>query len=127
MHVGLGPGVRSEHIEFIAGPSTEGAWLFAQEDLLVARVNGVGATMILTSVRAPGGDVLSIKVERLDGRNEAAMPVVAAAAAPVPALKAAEDSPDRLVALRIGAHIRARGDMSFVDAPWASRGSRTLD
>jgi hypothetical protein len=121
MHVGLGPGVRSEHIEFIAGPSTEGAWLFAQEDLLVARVNGAGATMILPSVRAPGGDVLSIKVERLDGRSEAAMPVMAAAAAPVPALKAAEDSPDRVVALKIGAHIRARGDMSFVDAPWAGR------
>jgi len=122
MHVGLGPGVRSEHIEFIAGPSTEGAWLFAQEDLLVARVNGAGATMILTSVRAPGGDVLSIKVERLDGRSEAAMPVVAAAAAAVPALKGADDSiADRVVALKIGAHIRARGDMSFVDAPWAGR------
>ena len=65
------PGVRSEQVEFIAGPSTHGAWLFSQGDLLVTKVNGPGATLIMTSVRAPGGEVLSIKVERLEARAEA--------------------------------------------------------
>ena len=72
MHVGLGPGVHAQDVEFIAGPNTHGAWLFAQGDLLVTKVNGSGATLIMTSLRAPGGDVLSIKVEKLEGRAEAA-------------------------------------------------------
>src|SRR5208283_920475 len=72
LHVGLGPGVHADHVEFVSGPSTEGAWLFAQEDMLVTKVNAMGATLILTSVRAPGGEVLSIKVERLEGRTDVA-------------------------------------------------------
>lgn len=78
VHVGLGPGVRPEQVEFIAGPSTHGAWLFAQGDLLVTRINGSGATLIMTSVRAPGGEVLAIKVERLESRADAATATAAA-------------------------------------------------
>src|SRR5215469_977313 len=93
VHVGLGPGVPPEHVEFISGPSTHGAWLFAQGDLLVIKVSGAGATLILTSVRAPGGEVLSIKVEHLDTRS-AALDVAARAGVPprIPALVA--DKPD---------------------------------
>jgi GT2 family glycosyltransferase len=119
VHVGLGPGVRSEQVEFIAGPSTHGAWLFAKGDLLVTRINGTGATLIVSSMRAPGGDLLSIKVERLDARAEALSPAPAVAApTPAPA-KPARDSP--ALPIRISAHIRTRGDMSFVDVPWAGR------
>jgi len=71
MHVGLGPGVRSEQVEFVAGPGTDGTWLFAQGDVLVAKVNGSGATLILTSVRSSIGEVLSIAVERLEVRSQA--------------------------------------------------------
>ena len=70
MHVGLGPGVRAEQVEFVAGPATNGAWLFAHDDLLVTKVNGHGATLVLTSIRGSGGEVLSIKVERLDTRAD---------------------------------------------------------
>ena len=134
VHVGLGPGVRSEQVEFIAGPSTHGAWLFAPGDLLVAKVNDTGATLILTSVRAPSGEVLSIKVERLDARAgaaAAAAPALQSAppAAPAPAAPAKKPSvsvatsPDsaRSLPIQIGAHIRTRGDMRFVDVPWAGR------
>jgi len=123
MHVGLGPGVRSEQVEFLASPSTHGAWLFSATDQLVTRVNGTGATLVLTSVRAPTGDVLSIKVERLEARietTEATMPVAAAAPAriaPAPA-PAPADAP---VPVQIAAHIRARGDMRFRDVPWSGR------
>ncbi len=128
MHVGLGPGVRSEQVEFVAGPSTHGAWLFAASDLLVTRINDGGARLILTSVRGPGGETLTIKVERLGARAgaEAALP---AARDPVgdPAAPAQDellfDAPQRNLplALEIGCHIRTRGDMSFANRPWAGR------
>jgi glycosyltransferase involved in cell wall biosynthesis len=142
VHVGLGPGVRSDQVEFIAGPSTSGAWLFAPGDLLVTKINGTGATLILTSVRAPGGDVLSIEVERLDARGNGASAAAASVTAPtglrvadVPGRKAAgkaatkeanlseAGSRDGTLALPVlvGAHIRTRGDMNFADMPWAGR------
>jgi GT2 family glycosyltransferase len=131
MHVGLGPGVRSDQVEFISSPSTHGAWLFAATDLLVTRVNASGATLVLTSVRAPTGDVLSIKVERLDTRTDvaatAAHAVPAAtltAPAPAPPLEKLQSGPAAATAslsVHIVTHVRTRGDMQFVDAPWAGR------
>jgi GT2 family glycosyltransferase len=146
IHVGLGPGVRPEQVEFIAGPSTHGAWLFAAGDLLVTKVNGAGATLILTSVRAPGGEMLTIKVERLESRAEASAPAEArpplaaskatngsarangararAAADEAASSKAATTTPAAdpdAIPLQIGAHIRSRGDMRFADAAWAGR------
>jgi GT2 family glycosyltransferase len=137
VHVGLGPGVRSDQVEFVAGPSTNGAWLFAQGDLLVTKINGTGAILIMTSLRAPGGEVLSIKVERLEARAaapEASRPAPTAAPAssarkrslkhpakasrPPVSSAAATDGP---LPLKIGAHIRGRGDMNFSDVPWAGR------
>jgi hypothetical protein len=122
LHVGLGPGVRSDQVEFIAGPATNGAWLFAKEDLLVTKVGNLGATLVLTSVRAPGGEVLTIKVERLDANRDEAVPIAPLTAAepgrekplPLDASVAAESLP-----LQITAHIRTRGDMSFSHAAWA--------
>jgi hypothetical protein len=140
VHVGLGPGVRADQVEFIAGPSTHGAWLFAQGDLLVTKVNGSGATLIMTSVRAPGGDVLSITVERLESRSDVLStgpqaPATEAKATPLAASKRQANPPaqdaqksvanhatdDALVPVQIGAHVRTRGDMTFADAPWAGR------
>jgi hypothetical protein len=136
MHVGLGPGVRSEQVEFIAGPSTHGSWLFTAGDLLVTKISGAGATMVLTSIRAPGSEVLSISVERLDVRADAegaapasneAQPAIAKsgprgsaqAASAKPPLMAAD--PKLPLAVEIGAHIRTRGDMKFSNAAWAGR------
>lgn len=133
MHVGLGPGVSADQVEFIAGPGTAGAWLFAQGDVLVAKVSGTGATLILTSVRAASGEVLSIEVERLETRSEAPAESpgdgdYAPAAAPVvgvrepdPQAPAAGVTDGFTVPLLIKTHIRSRGDMSFSDAPWAGR------
>ena len=133
VHVGLGPGVRPEQVEFVAGPSTHGAWLFAQGDLLVTKINSPGATLIMTSVRAPGGEVLSIKVERLEAHADAA-PAPQSASTGVPphsprapvqkssrTLRAGASSEDLPLPIQIQAHIRTRGDMSFADVPWAGR------
>jgi GT2 family glycosyltransferase len=141
MHVGLGPGARSEQVEFVAGPGTDGTWLFTQGDVLVARVNGAGATLILTSVRSSGGEVLSIAVERLEGRaqaiasvpaesenNSVKLPVAATSEVGAPAQAAPKlksdvvPAPDTLaVPLQIKTHIRSRGDVNFADALWAGR------
>jgi GT2 family glycosyltransferase len=138
MHVGLGPGVRPDQVEFIAGPSTYGAWLFSAGDLLVTKVNGSGATLILTSVRAPGGETLSIKVERLEDRGEGIAAAAPAAPVKAPALptrtngaaaakkekgKPVFDSTGSPLPLpvQIGTHIRTRGDMNFANVPWAGR------
>ena len=139
MHVGLGPGVRSEQVEFVAGPGTDGAWLFAQGDVLVTKVNGSGATLILTSVRASNGDALTIEVERLETRSQAApaaptesmnQPIKPPAAAADEASARAPSKPGTArdpaaetlaVPLQIKTHIRSRGDLSFTDSPWAGR------
>jgi GT2 family glycosyltransferase len=128
VHVGLGPGVHPEQVEFIAGPNTHGAWLFAPGDLLVMKVNRAGAMLVMTSVRAPGGDVLSIKVERLEARAEEAGAVAPAVADAVeanpliPTHERADQAGARpYVPVQIGLHVRSRGDMTFVDAPWAGR------
>lgn len=133
VHVGLGPGAPTDSVEFVAGPSTHGGWLFAKGDLLVTKVKGNGTTLVLTSMRAPGGDALSIKIERLEARADA-----------TPTTDTGHDSAvndsDRggttrqlarqrkpgtadaeLLPLKIGAHIRTRGDMMFSDVPWAGR------
>ncbi len=136
MHVGLGPGVRSDQVEFVAGPGTDGTWLFAQGDVLVAKINGAGATLILTSVRSSIGEVLSIAVERLEARAPAAAPTestnipaelpaaaTAEAGARAPKAKSAvgPEGESLAVPLQIKTHIRSRGDMSFADVPWAGR------
>jgi hypothetical protein len=123
VHVGLGPGVRSEQVEFVAGPSTHGAWLFTPGDLLVTKVNGTGATLVMTSIRNPGGDVLSIKVERLDSRADAAaMSQDAPSHGADPGERKRDGKTDAgSLPVNIGLHVRARGDMTFADVPWAGR------
>jgi len=133
VHVGLGPGVPTDSVEFVAGPSTHGGWLFAKNDLLVTKVKGNGAILVLTSMRAPGGETLSIKVERLEARADAtpAAPIENGHAADsdehkkptslVARQRKASTSDGEMVPVRIGAHIRTRGDMMFCDVPWAGR------
>jgi hypothetical protein len=85
-------------------------------------------TLVLTSVRGASGEVLSIKVERLDTRAE----VSAATAGVAPSALAAavngaiaprmkKGAADGPLPLHVSTHVRSRGDMSFTDAPWAGR------
>lgn len=126
VNITLGPGVSASQVEFVSGPSTAGAWLFSPGDLLVARISGQGATLIMTSIRAPGGQALSIRVEKLENRKDeapavaAAAPVAAVVAAPAPAAVPAETHAPGTLKLRIGAHVRMRGDLTF-ETPWAGR------
>lgn len=125
MHVGLGPGGTPDQVEFMTGPVTRDAWLFAATDQLIVKVKAPGTKLCLTSVRAPGGSVLSICVERLNSRSEANA-AQAAANAPSPEPRAAKAAMPAAAAggdlqLSIAAHIRTRGDMLFKSQDWAGR------
>jgi GT2 family glycosyltransferase/glycosyltransferase involved in cell wall biosynthesis len=131
MHIGTGPGVPADLVEFMCGHSTQGSWLFAPSDRLVVKVNATAASLILSSLRAPGGNSLSIRVERLSANGETA------SAAPAPsAASTAEVGTSSVAAIGVrgqpeGAatsvpvcvttHIRTRGDIQFAAVPWAGR------
>ena len=121
VHVGLGPGVRADQVEFTSGPSTQGGWLFAPGDMLVAKVSGDDVSLVLTSVRAPGGEILAIQVESLNARVAPPPEPAARVADLPPAAAAPQPAGERPLRIQIAAHIRKRGDMSFVDVPWAGR------
>ena len=47
LHVGLGPGVAFDQVEFVAGPSTNGAWLFAHWPALVGPLTAAIGIVLL--------------------------------------------------------------------------------
>jgi GT2 family glycosyltransferase len=125
VHVALGPGVSTDQVEFVQGSGNQGTWLFAKGDLLVAKVKGQGAMLLLNSLRAPGGDTLSIRVERLEARAAGAgaeavlaSPDASNALAPAPVASVIDSNQ---VSMRTVAHIRSRGDVAFTDAAWVGR------
>ena len=127
IHVGLGPGVRPEQVEFVSGPGVNGSWLFAQGDMLVVKVTGAGTTLIVSSIRAPGGETLSVKIERLESRVDGEKPQAAARPGQSQVTDAPSRPPDGApsetdeVPVQISAHIRERGDRRFTGVPWAGR------
>jgi GT2 family glycosyltransferase/glycosyltransferase involved in cell wall biosynthesis len=143
LHVSVGPGVPATQVEFVAGQTDRGNWLFAAEDLLVAKVKGAGVTLVLTSVRAADGRALAIKVERLGASAtslaEAVAQPAAAVAAPNAATATAPPRPANgahpvpvaaraesarvagRIPLQVSAHISTRGDVSFTDPDWVGR------
>jgi GT2 family glycosyltransferase len=88
-----GAPIRSDAtIEFLEGPSTVGRWLTRTGDVVMVKIAGNTATLLLTSLRAPDSSVLSVDIRRLDvpespeaaqsGRGEAADGLPASSSAP---------------------------------------------
>ena len=127
VHVTMAPGADPAKVEFMSTSKSNSTWLFAVGDMLVARVSHPGANLLLTSLRAPEGEALDLRVERLEGRDERlAIPtaVVAPSASGTAAVATSADAPEpgQPLRLQIGAHVRARGDMAFDGAgAWAGR------
>ena len=117
IHIGIGPGLSAQAAKLEPKKRGNGAWLCEPGDTLVAKILGVSAALVLTSVRAPGGQALSIEVERLDAKR-AAEPVMLSRDAAVAPTVASDGTSLRA---EIVTHVRQRGDMSFVDAEWAGR------
>jgi len=143
VQVGLAPGTVSENVQFIAGPRTTGTWLCEPGNMIVAKISGAPATLIITSIRKTGGQPLAIDVERLDGRGTAsddvARPAPEPAAPPVPAIAHRENGqrrepPSALpppewradVRCEIVTHVQNAGDLSFVDEEWAGGSEQHL-
>lgn len=136
VHVGLGPGISPNATKFAPKKRSNGTWLFEAGDTLVAKVLSTAATLVLTSVRAPGGQALVIEVDQIGAKNAETRvvlprepaPAVAADILPSPAASAPPGLPTpapaeegQSVRTEIVTHVRNRGDMSIVDADWAGR------
>lgn len=118
IHVGLGPGASTQEVEFVSGANTENGWLYEAEDTLVARITGMAATLVITSIRSPHGQPLQIDVEQLSEERERRSVATDVIPSPFDA-RATTERP--VVRTRIITHIRNRGDMTFEDMPWAGR------
>ena len=121
LHVGLGPSVPADGIEFLSGREDGATWLYAAGDMLVAKVIDRPVTLFLTSVRAAGAQPLDVEIDRLDARSERrAAGEVVAGGEPVPQTEPAEEAEEG-VRLQISAHISNRGDVVFIDTDWIGR------
>src|SRR4029077_4327939 len=67
LHVGLGPSVPADGIEFLSGREDGATWLYAAGDMLVAKVIDRPVTLFLTSVRAAGAQPLDVEIDRPGG------------------------------------------------------------
>lgn len=136
VQVGLAPGVVAEHVDFISGPHTKGTWLCEPGNMIVAKISGGPATLIVTSISHAGGQPLAIEVERLDGRSMADDPDTKTTNAsthsplrslPLPgngqrvaiATPLQPESRPTDIRCEILVHVKNQGDLSFVDSLWA--------
>jgi GT2 family glycosyltransferase/glycosyltransferase involved in cell wall biosynthesis len=121
------PGGSTGKVEFMTAPGGNGSWLCQPSDMVVARVTERAATVLLTSLRAPGGPLLSIEVERLDKHESPPLPPEAAAEAgdtnPSPPTGELPSPPGLRAELCV--HVQRRGDHLFTTPAWAGfRGER---
>lgn len=118
MHVGPGPGNRGGTLEFLVGPGIRNNWLSDAGDVVVCRVSGGPASILLTSLRAPGTAALDVEIQRVDGRS-----TLGPQLQPLGAVEEGGGGEPGQAApglsAKIVAHIQRRGDVTFVDAPWA--------
>jgi GT2 family glycosyltransferase/glycosyltransferase involved in cell wall biosynthesis len=106
LQVGIAPIRSSGNIEFLTSASALDRWLAYKSDMIVVKIAGGEASLLLTSVRTQDSPSLAVAVERLNA--QAASPPVALTEA-APALGGAPDS----LEVRLLAHIRYVGDLSF--------------
>jgi hypothetical protein len=121
LHVGLGPGVPANGIEFLSGGDDGAHWLYAAGDMLVAKVVDRPVILLLTSVRAAGEQPLDVEVDRLDARSEPRAAGEAVAQDEPEAQSEPADRTEAAVRLQISAHISNRGDVVFIDTDWSGR------
>lgn len=111
LQVSLAPARSSGTVEFLTGASALDRWLVYSTDMLVVRIDGGDASLLLTSVRLPDSPVLGLNVSRLYaepsslGYNSIAG-------------KAESDGYFGATQVRLRAHVRNVGDLEFQNC-WA--------
>jgi hypothetical protein len=128
VYLALGPDTSLKAINLTSGPSANGTWLSGSDDLVFAGVSDSAAKLLVTSIPAANGDELEFAIERVDGRagpsaDRVIVPVqrVQRESAKTQALEPPPLPSPNGLRLRIVAHVRNRGDLTFVDVPWAGR------
>jgi hypothetical protein len=113
VQIGLPPAKASASVTFLTGPGTCEHWLTRNGDVVVVRIDGDGATLLLTSLRSMDREPLTVDLRRLDA-TELAQGVVTGMAS-------GHGSPtliERVLHFEILAHVQGVGDVVFLDG-WA--------
>lgn len=105
LQMGIAPRTSRGEVEFLAGAGTLDRWLTHSTDLFIVRISKDDSSLLLTSLRSPGGSALTVNIQKLvwqpeDARGEPA----------VGTRLAAGEIPVRLMA-----HIENFGDVDFDD------------
>lgn len=66
VQVGVAPAQSDATVEFVSRATTNDRWLARSRDMIIARISGGGASLMLTSVRKPFSPVLAVDVRRLE-------------------------------------------------------------
>ena len=111
VQVSVAPGKSKGAVEFVARGETTDRWLARNRDMLIARIEEPGASLMLTSMRSPDSTPLGINIRRLD--ND----LFSAASDPDP-LEPAPLADPGIFPAQIVAHIHRIGDVPFTDG-WA--------
>jgi hypothetical protein len=107
LQVGLAPATSSAVVEFLGRADTLDRWLARSGDMIIAKISGGSASLMLTSVRLPNSPTLSIDLRPLEAQ-------------PYPADSdlEAETTASGLLTTHVIAHIQNVGDVHFRDT-WA--------
>lgn len=132
VYIAVAPTTPAKAASLVAGPSTKGTWLSEAGHLVFARVTDDTAKLLMTSIPAADGEELTIEIDRVDEtaaapaatprRKRAAPPIEPVIEPAIPlAAQAAAPLTRKPLRLQIIAHMRNRGDVTFIDVPWAGR------
>ena len=111
IQVGVAPAQSEGTVEFVSRAETMDRWLSRSRDMIVARISGGSASVMLTSLRSPTSPVLGINIQRVD--TDLASPDAYLQPTPREEIETPGVFPAQIVA-----HIHRLGDVPFVDG-WA--------
>jgi hypothetical protein len=110
VQVGVAPTKFDGTVEFLSRGGTTDRWLVNSRDMIIAKISGGSASLMLTSMRAPDSAVMEINIQRLDSNMFSAQEEQKS--------DASEEESDTVLPAQILAHIHRVGDVAFSDG-WA--------
>jgi hypothetical protein len=111
LQVGVAPAQSESTVEFLSRATTTDRWLSRRRDMILARIAGEGASLMLTSLRSPDCPVLGIDIRRIDPEQSPFDTGLQAEEDAQPGARA-------VMPAQILAHIHRIGDVPFKDG-WA--------
>jgi hypothetical protein len=109
LQLGLAPVRPVGNVDFITGASTLDRWLARDSDMIIVKITGGEASLLLTSLRYPSSPALAVDVKRLNAD-------IQASASNLDGGRSASEPPELPVEMLT--HIRNVGDLQFTGG-WA--------